>query len=57
MAWFDGREPWSYLLNPEQNFVPEPLEFGYERSSACASQGASRIESSTLNDVRHVCPL
>ena len=38
MAWFDGREPCSYLLDPEQNFVPEPMEFGYERElgSACA---------------------
>ena len=31
MAWFDGREPCSYLLDHEQNFVPEPMEFGYER--------------------------
>ena len=31
MAWFDGREPCSYLLDPEQNLVPEPMEFGYER--------------------------
>ena len=31
MAWLDGREPVSYLLDPEQNFVPEPLDFGYER--------------------------
>jgi len=31
MAWLDGREPCSYLLDPEQNFVPEPMEFGYER--------------------------
>ena len=23
MAWFDGREPCSYLLDPEQNLVPE----------------------------------
>jgi hypothetical protein len=30
MAWFDGREPVSYLLDREQNFVPEPLDFGYE---------------------------
>ena len=27
-----AREPCSYLLNPEQNFVPEPMEFGYERT-------------------------
>jgi hypothetical protein len=30
LAWFDGREPCSYLLDREVNFVPEPLEFGYE---------------------------
>jgi len=23
MAWFDGREPCSYLLDPEHNYVPE----------------------------------
>jgi len=23
MAWFDGREPCSYLLDPERNYVPE----------------------------------
>ncbi|MGB0092186.1 MAG: hypothetical protein WBP81_06595 [Solirubrobacteraceae bacterium] len=31
MACFDGREPCSYLLDPEQKFVPEPLELGYGR--------------------------
>ena len=31
MAWFDGQEPCSYLLDREVNFVPEPMEFGYER--------------------------
>ena len=31
MAWLNGREPVSYLLDREQNFVPEPLDFGYER--------------------------
>jgi hypothetical protein len=31
MAWFDGREPCSYLLDRGRNFVPEPMEFGYER--------------------------
>jgi hypothetical protein len=31
MAWFDGREPVSYLLDRARNFVPEPLDFGYER--------------------------
>ena len=31
MAWLDGREPCSYLLDPQQNFVPEPMELGYER--------------------------
>ena len=31
MAWLAGREPVSYLLDREQNFVPEPLDFGYER--------------------------
>ena len=30
MAWLDGREPCSYLLDRGQNFVPEPLDFGYE---------------------------
>ena len=30
MAWFDGREPCSYLLDRKVNFVPEPMEFGYE---------------------------
>ena len=23
LAWFDGREPCSYLLDPEHNYVPE----------------------------------
>ena len=31
LAWFDGREPCSYLLDRAVNFVPEPMEFGYER--------------------------
>jgi hypothetical protein len=31
MACLDGREPCSYLLDPQQNFVPEPMELGYER--------------------------
>ena len=31
IAWFDGREPCSYLLDRAVNFVPEPMEFGYER--------------------------
>jgi hypothetical protein len=31
MAWLDGREPCSYLLDPKVNFVPELLDFGYER--------------------------
>ena len=30
MAWFDGQEPCSYLLDREVNLVPEPMEFGYE---------------------------
>ena len=30
MAWSDGREPCSYLLDRKVNFVPEPMEFGYE---------------------------
>ena len=30
-AWFDGRQPCSYLLDRAVNFVPEPMEFGYER--------------------------
>jgi hypothetical protein len=57
MAWFDGREPWSYLLNPEQNFVPEPLEFGYERSSACCLSGRFAHRELDIECVRHVCPL
>ena len=31
MARFDGRDPCSYLLDRDRNFVPEPMEFGYER--------------------------
>jgi hypothetical protein len=31
MAWFDGQEPCSYLLDRAVNFVPEPMEFGCER--------------------------
>lgn len=31
MAWLDGREPCSYLLDSRQNFVPEPIGVGYER--------------------------
>ena len=31
MAWLNGHEPCSYLLDPGRNFVPEPMEFGYER--------------------------
>ena len=31
MAWFDGREPCSYLLDRAVHFVPDPMEFGYER--------------------------
>ena len=34
MAWFDGREPCSYLLDRAVNFVPEPMEFGESQSSA-----------------------
>ena len=30
MAWFDGHKPCSYLLDRTVNFVPEPMEFGYE---------------------------
>ena len=30
MAWFDGRQPCSYLLDRAVNFVPEPMEFGYD---------------------------
>jgi hypothetical protein len=29
-ACLAGREPCSYLLDPQQNFVPEPMELGYE---------------------------
>jgi hypothetical protein len=31
MARCDGVEPCSYLLDRTVNFVPEPMEFGYER--------------------------
>jgi len=30
MAWFDGRDPCSYLLDRAVNFVPDPMEFGYD---------------------------
>jgi len=30
MAWFDGKEPCSYLLDERVNFVPEPVEPRHE---------------------------
>jgi hypothetical protein len=57
MAWFDGREPCSYLLDPEQNFVPEPMEFGYERELGshalcftCHSPGGELMELVMMRD-------
>ena len=31
MAWFDGKEPCSYLLDGRVNFVPEPTELSHQR--------------------------
>lgn len=31
MGWYDGRQPLSYLLDSEQNYVPELLFAGDER--------------------------
>jgi hypothetical protein len=39
MARFEGREPCSYLPDPQANFVPE-LMFGYERASRTSCGGA-----------------
>jgi hypothetical protein len=57
MAWFDGREPCSYLLDRAVNFVPEPMEFGYERelghhalAFACRDTGGRAMELVTMRD-------
>ena len=57
MAWFDGREPCSYLLDRAVNFVPEPMEFGYERevgqhalSFTCRDPYGRVIELVTMSD-------
>ena len=57
MAWFDGREPCSYLLDRAVNFVPEPMEFGYERelgqhalAFACQDADGRAMELVTMRD-------
>jgi hypothetical protein len=57
MAWFDGREPCSYLLDRAVNFVPEPMEFGYERelgrhalAFACRDTEGRAMELVTMRD-------
>ena len=57
MAWFDGREPCSYLLDRAVNFVPEPMEFGYERelgqhalSFTCQDPYGRAMELVTMRD-------
>jgi hypothetical protein len=57
MAWFDGREPCSYLLDRAVNFVPEPMEFGYERelgehalAFACRDTDGRAMELVTMRD-------
>jgi len=57
MAWFDGREPCSYLLDRKVNFVPEPMEFGYERelgqhalAFTCQDGYGRRMELVTMRD-------
>ena len=57
MAWFDGREPCSYLLERAVNFVPEPMEFGYERelgqhalSFTCRDRHGRAMELVTMRD-------
>jgi hypothetical protein len=57
MAWFDGHEPCSYLLDRAVNFVPEPMEFGYERelgrhalAFACRDTDGRAMELVTMRD-------
>jgi hypothetical protein len=57
MAWFDGRQPCSYLLDRAVNFVPEPMEFGYERelgqhalAFACHDTDGRAMELVTMRD-------
>ena len=41
MAWFDGREPCSYLLDPEQNLVPELPVGGKDPIATTATRSLS----------------
>ena len=57
MAWFDGREPCSYLLDRAVNLVPEPMEFGYESelgqhalSFTCRDRHGRVMELVTMRD-------
>jgi len=57
MAWFDGREPCSYLLDRAVNFVPEPMEFGYQSELGqhalcftCRDPHGRRMELVTMRD-------
>ena len=57
MAWLDGHDPCSYLLDREHSFVPEPLEFGYERelgrqalSFSCRSEWGRLLEMVVMSD-------
>lgn len=57
MAWLDGHDPCSYLLDREHNFVPDPLEFGYERelgrhalSFSCRSEWGRLMEMVVMSD-------
>ena len=57
MASFDGREPCSYLLDRAVNFVPEPMEFGYESelgqhalSFTCRDRHGRVMELVTMRD-------
>ena len=57
MAWLDGHDPSSYLLDREHNFVPEPLEFGYERELgrhalcfSCLSEWGRLMEMVVMSD-------
>ena len=57
MAWLDGHDPCSYLLDREHSFVPEPLEFGYERelgrqalSFSCRSEWGRLMEMVVMSD-------
>ena len=57
MASFDGRDPCSYLLDRGVNFVPEPMEFGYESelgqhalSFTCRDRHGRVMELVTMRD-------